>query len=296
MERKYKIKVPKGGAEPIETPDDWFNTHFTQLSIAKRQSGKTCSMSNFLHIMKGMGKLDRVIIVSPTYYQNAHYFKGLPIDEESDILEPDIDSAELIMDKLDEEALEYNEYHEKINKWNKLNKLIKSSTRIEDIDPFLLLDFTDEYGNLNMEKPYHKYNGRKPVVVAFFDDCQNTLAFSPKSKVSYLTIKHRHIGLTIHGALGVSLMFACQNYTSNSGGIPKTIRGNTTILCVFKNKNMKELDLIAEECCGEVDKNKFYELFEEATKEEYSFLTIDFNRKKQHHPSMFRQCWNKFLM
>jgi hypothetical protein len=27
-------------------------------------------------------------------------------------------------------------------------------------------------------------------VVAFFDDCRNTTAFRPKSKVSYLTMKH----------------------------------------------------------------------------------------------------------
>jgi hypothetical protein len=28
---------------------------------------------------------------------------------------------------------------------------------------------------------------------------------------------------------------------------------DSTILCVFKNKNIKELDIIAEECSGEVD-------------------------------------------
>jgi hypothetical protein len=37
------------------------------------------------------------------------------------------------------------------------------------------------------------------------------------------------------------------------------------------------------------------EVFEEATKEDYGFLTIDFNRKKE-HPSMFRKCWNEWIL
>jgi hypothetical protein len=89
-------------------------------------------------------------------------------------------------------------------------------------------------------------------------------------------------------------MYACQNYTSASGGIPKTIRGNTTILCVFKNKNMKELDIIAEECSGEVDVDTFMAVHEAATEGDYSFLTIDLNRKST-HPSMFRKCWNEWI-
>lgn len=290
MDSAYRIELLSGGGDPVETPDDWFKIHFVMLSVAKRMSGKTCSMSQFLHILNRIGKLDRVILVSPTYQNNAHYFKGLPLDEKKDVLEPTIDSASIIMKTIDEEAAAYEEYHMKLRKWKELQKLLKGNTPVHAIDDELLLMFGDAF-----VQPVHKYNGRKPVIVAFFDDCQNTEAFSSRSKICYMTIKHRHLGQTKNGSIGCSLMFACQNYTCISGGIPKTIRGNTTILCVFKNKNMKELDVIAEECSGEVDVDTFMKVHTIATQGDYNFLCVDLN-KKNTHKSMFRMCWNKWIV
>jgi len=288
METKYAVQLLPGGGDPVDTPDDFFKLPFVMLSIAKRMSGKTCSMSQFLHILNRLKLLDRVILVSPTYENNKHYFKGLPLDTK-DILEPTIDASAIIMGKLEEEAKAYAEYKEQMKIWNEIQKLLGKNKGM--YAPGLKDEML-----MHVEKPTHKYGGRKPVVVAFFDDCQNTMAFSPKSKVSYMTIKHRHLGMTADGAIGCSLMFACQNYTSNSGGIPKTIRGNTTILCVFKNKNMKELDIIAEECSGEVDVDTFMSVHAHATQDQdYTFLTIDLNRKKS-HPSMFRKCWNQWMI
>jgi hypothetical protein len=291
MEKKYRIAVPNGSPDSRETPNDFLKLPFVMLSVAKRMSGKTCSMSQFLHIMHKMQTLDRVILISPTYLNNKHYFDGLPLLE-TDVLEATEDSAQQVMDILDQEAKQYDEYHANMKKWNLFQKAIKSRTPINNIDANLMLFYHDV-----REKPTHKYNGRKPVIVAFWDDCQNTDAFAPtkRNKLNFLTIKHRHQGMTrFDKSIGCNLMFACQNYTSNTGGISKTIRGNTTILCVFKNKNQKEIDLIAEECSGEICINSFKSLHCKATESEYGFLTIDFNKKKE-HPSMFRKCWNEWL-
>jgi hypothetical protein len=289
MEKKYECRLLQG--EPVcpSTPNDWFKIPFVMLSVAKRMSGKTCSMTQFLHHLQKMGKLDRLIVISPTYANNKHYFEGLPVAME-DVIEPNLESAQIVMDKLAEEGREYDQYYEKLKKWRQLQKYLNSDKPIHSIDPELLLMFSDDL----TKKPQHRYGGRKPVIVAFFDDCQNTAAFSPKSKISYLTIKHRHVGQTQNGAIGCNLMMACQNYTSNSGGIPKTVRGNVTILCVFKNKNIKELQDISSECSGECDVEQFFRLHKQATSTDYGFLTIDFNRKKC-HPSMFRSCWNRWL-
>lgn len=288
MEAKYRVELLPGGGDPVDTPDDFFKLPFVMLSVAKRMSGKTCSMSQFLHILHRMKRLDRVILVSPTYENNKHYFKGLPLNEEEDVLEPSLESAAIIMDRVEEEARVYSEYHEQMKVWNEITRLCREYKQAKKQG--LAEDLMK-----GLEKPTHKYGGRKPVVVAFFDDCQNTAAFSTRSKLSYMTIKHRHIGKTAEGSIGCSLMYACQNYTSASGGIPKTIRGNTTILCVFKNKNMKELDIIAEECSGEVDVDTFMAVHTAATEGDYTFLTIDLNRKST-HPSMFRKCWNQWIM
>jgi hypothetical protein len=290
MKDNYKIRVPKNGAFTIKTEPDFINLHGVILAVAKRGVGKTVAFSNLLRLMRENHVLDRLVLVSPTYHNNKDKFYGLGLDEENDILEPDKYTPELLMELLDEEGLLYDEYHEKMKKWKLLQQKLKSNIPIEKIDPFLLL----ELNNIT-EKPYHRYNGKKPVIVIFFDDCQGSDLFKPTSKLSNMVIKHRHLGKTKDGALGCSLLFACQNYTSNSMGLPKSIRGNLTHMLVFKNKNQKELDLIAEECSGEINTEQFFELYDKAIQEPHDFLFIDFAKKRE-HPSMFRRNFNEWLI
>jgi hypothetical protein len=293
----YAVKIPNGSPMYPETEKDWFQFPFILMSISRKNSGKTSSLSWFLHILKKMDRLDRLILVSPTYHTNSHYFEGLPLDED-DILEPSIHSATEVMAKIDEEAIAFDSYHEQLERWTQLQKEIKDRRKnVNDINEDLLLEFVD------MEKPKYKYmrNGKayKPIVVCFFDDCQGTDAYSPSKKnmLNYMSIRHRHCGQIQHGdgkAIGVNLIFALQNYTSNSNGVSKAIRGNSNIICLFKNKSENELKLIAEEVAGEVDKETFFKVFEEATSVPYGFLTIDLNPKKT-VKSQFRRCWNEYL-
>ena len=293
----YAVKIPKGSPVYPETEKDWFQFPFILMSISRKNSGKTSSLSWFLHILKKMDRLDRLILVSPTYHTNSHYFEGLPLDED-DILEPSIHSATEVMAKIDEEAIAFDAYHEQLERWTQLQKEIKDRRKnVNDINEDLLLEFVD------MEKPKYKYmrNGKayKPIVVCFFDDCQGTDAYSPSKKnmLNYMVIKHRHISPIQYGdgkAIGVNLMFALQNYTSNSQGISKAIRGNCNILTIFRNKSENEMKLIAEEVSGEVDKETFFKVFQEATSIPYGFLTVDLNPKKT-VKSQFRRCWNEYL-
>ena len=288
MDKKYKIHVPSGNAFTINTEKDFIKLHAVILAVAKRGCGKTCSISNLLRLMKQNNALDRLILVSPTYHNNKHYFQGLPLAEE-DIIEPTRDTAELLMETIEEEGRIYDEYHEKMKRWNELQKQLRNKRKhIYNIDEDLLLEFED------MEKPAHKYNGRKPVIVIFFDDTQGSDLFKPSSKLSNMVIKHRHLGKTKDGSLGASLIFACQNYTSSSCGLPKSIRGNLTHMMVFRNKNMKELQLIAEEASGEVSTEEFFDIYDRAIREPHDFLFIDFAKKKE-HPSMFRRNFNEWL-
>ena len=295
--KDYAIQIPKGSPVYPETEKDFFQFPFVLMSVAKKNSGKTASLSWFLHILKKMDRLDRLIMVSPTYHTNSHYFEGLPLDED-DIIEPSINSATEIMAKVEDEAIAFDFYHEQLLRWEQLQKEIRDRRKnVNEISEDLLLEFLD------MEKPKYKYmrNGKayKPIVVCFFDDCQGTDAYSPSKKnmLNYMTIKHRHVGAIQYGdskAIGVNLMFALQTYTSNSLGIPRSIRGNCNIITIFKNKNEHELKLIAEEVSGEIDKDTFFKVFEEATSVPYGFLTIDLNPKKT-VKSQFRRCWNEYL-
>eukprot|EP00976_Prorocentrum_cordatum_P101210 1192530-Prorocentrum_minimum.AAC.2 len=267
--------------------------HSVILAVAKRGVGKTTAFSNLLRLMKESEALDRLILVSPTYHNNKHYFEGLPLDEE-DIIEPTKDTPELLMEILNLEGELYDdEYHERMKRWRELRRLIKGNTPIDNIDPFLLLEFGNDPNNF--EKPYHRYNGKKPVITIFFDDCQGSDLFKASGKLSNMVIKHRHLGKTNDGALGCTLLFATQSYTSNSMGLPKSIRTNLTQMLVFKNKNINELKAISQECAGEVDEEQFFKLYEKAIIESHDFLFIDF-AKKTNHPSMFRRNFNEWLI
>jgi len=288
------IQVPSGGVSPPQTKPDFVALPCIFLALAKRNTGKTCALTNILHMAKHNDVLDRCIVVSGTFPNNEHYFRGLPVDHENDILEPQKNTAEIIIEMLDEMGREYDEYHKRIQQWNELQNQIKSNRNIDLIDDDLLLSFENDF-----EKPTYKYmrNGKayKPVVWVFFDDCQGSGAFAPSSQISHLVIKHRHLGKTIHKAIGCNLMFATQSYTSNSLGLPKSIRTNLSHMLIFKNKNLNELMAVSAECAGEVSQEEFFKVYEKAIQGPHDFLFIDL-QKKASHPSMFRRNMNECLV
>jgi len=287
----YDIKVPDTKAFTITTKEDFIQLHAVVLAVAKRGTGKTLSLTNLLRMMKENNALDRLILVSPTYHNNKKMFEGLPLDEDVDVIEPDKGTADTIMEILEQEGKEYDEYHEALKRYRLLMRLIHSNRPIEDIPSDLILEF----GEYNFKKPEHKWGGRKPIITVFFDDCQGNALFRPSSKLSSLVIKHRHQGKTKDGAIGVTLFFATQTYTSNAAGLLPAIRNNTTHLLVFRNKNNKEIDLIAEEVAGEVEKETFFALHNFAVQDPHDFLFIDLAKKKE-HPSMFRRNFNEFIL
>jgi hypothetical protein len=288
MKESYKIRVPPKGAFTIQTEPDFINMHAVILAVAKRGVGKSTSFGNLLRIMKDNRALDRLILVSPTYHNNKHNFIGLPLDVD-DVIEPEKNTPELLMEILNIEGQAYDNYWEKMKRWKLFHKAVTSTQDIEQIDPYLLMEFED------FEKPTHRYDGRKPVIVIFFDDCQGSDLFKASGKLSNLVIKHRHLGKIEGGALGCTLLFATQSYTSSSMGLPKSIRTNLTHMMIFKNKNMNELKAIASECGGEINEEAFFQLYDRAILNPHDFLFIDFAKKKS-HPTMFRRNFNEWLI
>jgi hypothetical protein len=97
----------------------------------------------------------------------------------------------------------------------------------------------------------------------------------------------------LKGALGVSMIFAVQSYKSIGGGLPRGIRSHATWIMLFKTKDSAELLDIQEECSGEISKEKFMEVYEEATQGDHNFLFIDFSPKEKY--KMFRKNFNIYL-
>jgi len=252
MKNNYNIQLPKSNWKDIVTDDDWIRLHTITLAVARPNTGKTASLSTMLKIHHAQGALDRLIIVSPTFDNNAFYFKGLPIDEENDVVEPDEFTCQWIVDELQAMADEYDDYYEKIKLCKLLEKQLKSNIPVSEITDELLLEFLDEDGYLKLEKPTYKYShlDHPPIVHILFDDVQGSAVLARGKKgadgvrlkcIDDIVIRHRHLGKRRdkQQSLGCSLYFATQTYKSGNTGLPRCIRGCVKHLLVFKNKDEK---------------------------------------------------------
>ena len=286
-----EIKVPKGNAFAFETDPMMFKSHQSCLVIGKRGSGKSVIAVNIIERMK----YDRIFIVSPTIQSNKALLDRLKIDPD-DIYDPDdLEALDDIKRKIDEERDLYEKYLEDMKKHKEFMKKLNSDNPVFRIPDEVLLMF---YQNGTFQKPQHKWGGRKPHMAILFDDVMGSLLFTKGiRKLNKLTIFHRHLGqLKEGGALGCSLYFLVQSYKAQAGGISKCIRNQATTIVLFKTKNDKELQEVQEECSGEIDKETFYQMYEQATDGEHNALVIDLHWKKDTHPSGFRKNLDTFLI
>ena len=286
-----EINVPRGSAFAFETDPMMFKSHQNCLVIGKRSAGKSTCAVNIMERMK----YDRIFIVSPTIQSNKALLDWLKIDPD-DIYDPDdLEALDDIKRKIDEERDLYEKYLADMKKYNEFKRQLDSNNPIFRIPDETLLMF---FQNGSFQRPKHKWGGRRPHMAVLFDDVMGSLLFTKGiRKLNKMTIFHRHLGqLEKGGALGCSLYFLVQSYKAQAGGISKCIRNQATAIVLFKTKNEKELQEIQEECSGEIDKETFYQIYEQATVGEHNCLVIDLHYKKDIHPSGFRKNLDTFLI
>ena len=290
-----EIAVPKGSAFACETPKMMPKAHFLCAVIAPRGYGKGLITTAFL---EKLDVIDRLIVVSPSALSNKALLDRLkkmlkPEDIHSDV--NDITVIDRIIASVDKERDDLEEYLEKKKRYDRLMKGLRNESplfRVSDDD--LLASFD---GN-RFKPPEHTWGGRRPCVTVWFDDIFGSQLMLGRGarKISELCIKHRHMGqLKEGGALGCSLIFNMQAYKSAQGGLPKALRGNLTLLMLGRMKSEKDLDAVADEVAGEVDRDTFYRVFAQATDRPHSFLVIDMHPKKD-HPSQFRRGLDTFIV
>lgn len=111
-------------------------------------------------------------------------------------------------------------------------------------------------------------NKDKCKCLLIFDDIIESL---PKGKkktaLNKLAFNHRHYY--------ISHIIISQSYKK----IDPVVRSNTTGLILFNVDNQAEREKIFTELCGKMGKNRFEELFNEATKEKYGFLYLNYDNR-----------------
>jgi len=280
-----KVKAPK----PRDTPEHL--PAFSQIVayVGQRGSGKTHSAVNLINAYKTSGAVDRIFIMSPTYESNPQ-LSVLGADE--DDIYTDVDSV--ISDILDVQAKviaegeEWEQFQEDLKIWNAFVKL----SRRRDFDPEDLPDdIWERLVSMDFERPQWKYGKeQRPSLILILDDLSHSLLYQPtrSNPFNNMLLRHRHIG-----KVGINIHMLVQNWKS---GIPKFARENLTQLIIYKTHDETALKGLWEQTLqGHLPYEKFRKLFDEATDQPYSFLMVDYNKKK-HHPSMFRRNFDEFLV
>ena len=281
-----QIVPPKETSGAYETAPDMPKMHCVTVFVGKRAAGKSVAAINLIEKMN----YDYTIAVSPTMDSNKEIMSRLNIEHTFD--DPDdLTCIDKIKEIVNEEARDLERYKHEMKEYNKLMRDIKEGQRVGDE---LMLKFFDN----DFVKPKHRWNGKKPRIAVIFDDMLGSLIYSRPRKINALSTYSRHLGqLEEGGSIGVSLFFLIQSFKCQTGGLNRVIRNQCTQLIIFKTKDNKELDDIADSCGGEISKEQFIQVYDYAieTGGDHPFLFIDLH-KKPNHPSMFRVNFDKFII
>ena len=300
-DKRLQMKLPPSTRVPIETSDNMFTHHVVQVIVGKRQSGKSTYVCNYLRMLKQEGKADRILVISPTIESNKALLESLDIDEDYCFDPSDRKVIPKIIDVLEDERDQYVQELRKIKAFKEYKKVVEGTqVPVQALDPYLLLEFSDEMGNL--VQPTTKY-GHRPCIHLWLDDCQSSPVFGDR-RLHNMTIRHRHVAAMpfdkndpeMCGGLGVSCYFCVQNLKSTGNGMPRAIRNNATqMVIVGKSKDEQELKDIYSSVGGEINFEDFMRGYNYATAEPHNSFIIDLHPKKS-HPSQFRKNMNEFII
>ena len=287
-----QIVPPKETSGAYETAPDMPKMHVVMVINAKRGQGKTTCAVN---LIEKMG-YDYTIAVSPTMNSNKELMSRINIEhifEDPD----DVTCIDKIKEIVNEEARDLERYRHELKEYNKLMRSIKDGNRVDD-DLMLKFFEANTYGMNDFIKPKHRWNGRKPRIAVIFDDMLGSGIYSKPRKINGLATYSRHLGgLQEGGSIGISLFFLIQSFKCQTGGLNKVIRNQCTQMIMFRSKDLKEIDDIAESCGGEISKDKFMQVYDYAIGDgsNYPFLFIDLHKKPE-QPSMFRRRFDEYII
>ena len=290
--KNLQIVPPKNESGSYETAPDMPKMHQVCVIVGKRAAGKSVAAVN---LIEKLG-YDYSIVVSPTMASNKELFSRLKIEHSFEDAD-DPSTIDQIKEIVLNEAKDYERYHHEMKEYKSLMSDIKKGATLDD--NMLLKYFENNTNGINdFVMPKHRWNGRKPRIAVLFDDMLGSMMYSKPRKVNGLATYSRHLGgLEEGGSIGVSLFFLIQSFKCQTGGLNKVIRNQATSMVIFKTKDDQELKDIAESVGGEISKERFLDVYNEAIGDGsgHPFLFIDLHKKPE-QPSMFRRRFDQYIL
>ena len=262
-----KIKQP-------HTPAELFKLHTLCAFVGHRGSGKTHAIVNLTRRYLDEGSFNRIFVISPTYDSNP-VFHVLDVGKE-DVYKDHNNAIAAIYDilaKTKKDSDEYDKYEEYMKAYRKWHR-----GKSVSMDEHTMLE------NNNFEPPL---NAPRPSPLLIIDDMSHSDIYSTSRQNPFinLCLRHRHI----NNGKGISIFMAAQTFRS---GIPLALRQNIQQYFIWPTHDSNQLDAIYHEVANLVNEETFRHLYQIATKESHSFLTIDTNTVPS---KQFRRNFDTFL-
>ena len=255
------------------------------IYCGSRGSGKTCLAVKYLYELEKRGIEGdippRLVLISPTAKSDSNkIFEVLKSLDDDDIIEEYTDEA--LKDKMVElrqdldDGLEYQYYKKLYERFVKA-KSLKSFT----YDDFMLLE-KNNYEMIEEPKYPHGF-----VTFLIVDDCACSGIFkNGKSYFTNICIKNRHNSSV---NIPMNILIAVQSIMN----IPKTIRLNANVICLFKFGNKKViLDDLYPLVSAWTTPDEFGALYDKATEEEHGCLIVDITKGRP----IFKKNWSTNLI
>ena len=291
----FPIVPPTKTSGKIHVPPHLPAMHGIQIWVGRRNAGKSVAATNLIKRYLDIGVIERVILVSPTYESNMHTFAPLKLDPTQDVIEPTKDAVQKVTEKLEEETKEWEAYQQKKKEWEAYQKHMRSTT--QGITSNQLLGWED-MGFFEMKEPprWKRPDDTHPtrIYVLCDDVFGSPMLRMGKGQEDFvnLCIAHRHQMCSGNIGYGCSIGILTQSYSAIAS-VPRPVRENCTLLCLFLNSDEKQRKKIKEELSDIPNLEHFESFWDYATKKLHGFLCIDMNPPTPDR--RFRSQYNEYL-
>lgn len=276
-------------AEPRAVPEGMPRVPFLGLMVASRGGGKTNLLINTVKKYDSTKTFDKLYVFSKTWMNEP---KNQLLVDGGGADTPGLDGRlapaghrpaapdhfytlkaftefddEIFKQVWQEIKGDIDAYKDYIKKKEAYERFLEYKGNIENFDQEALIDL---YMNDFQPPVCPTRSGLMPQSLIIFDDMLGTPVYSnkPNAPLRNFTILHRHM-LT-------SMLFLTQTFKA---GLPKGLRNNLSLVILFTNKSEEIRKEVAREFSSFVNEASFLAMWDEATREPYGFLMVDFDAK-----------------
>jgi hypothetical protein len=270
---------------PRKVPSDFpFQKPFLGSIIGQRGSGKTNALLSLIFHADRYKLFDKIYLFAPMAFGSEPKYDLIENKQGKhyELYKYHTFTDDIFKDVYDEIQDDINDYKEWYMKHKLYQRFLKNGLKGMNRDEVQnVLDMMIDEDTI--QEPVCKWKHMPTSLLVFDDLVGNTDLYKPTPRGAFwsFSIHHRH--------LLSSCLFITQSY--GSGAVPKQIRANLSLLMLFDLK--KEIKKqVSDEMCGNMNEERFIELWEKACVNPYDFFMINFDAKKEHR---FRKNFDTIL-